>query len=316
MFVYLYYNIILNYNNIIMFCAVLYGEIRTLEKCLPSIKRLFRDILNVDFYVIINKSKGVELDYNYYETFIKEQLNPKSYELIDMSQNELCLFQRNKDIYQNKTVYTNKISFEEYSKFSYNKNLYTNEELKMMNAPVEELILKTEDICRYPYNQYIEDYMLNIAFKNVPLEKYTHAFRLRSDVVWFEDYSSQQTNINCLDSYNANINDLNFNSLKQLIYDNIKDNRIIISGLHHIPDFNMHLPCAHAQLMPILLFKDYIEFYNDNNIDKILEQIEKYPILYKDWCGEVQQKKEFQDLKYEINDKLFFYLYSCILRKK
>ena len=102
-----------------MFCAVLCGEIRTLKQCLPSIKRLFRDILDVDFYVIINKSKGVKLDYNYYETLIKDQLNPKSYELIDMSQNELYLFQRKKDIYQNKTIYTNKISFEEYSKFSY-----------------------------------------------------------------------------------------------------------------------------------------------------------------------------------------------------
>jgi hypothetical protein len=299
-----------------MFCAVLYGEIRTIEQCLPSIKRLFRDILNVDFYVVINKTKRAEIDYNYYERLIKDKLDPKSYELIDMSQNELCLFQRNKNIYQNKRVHTNKISFEEYSKFSYNKNLYTNEELKRMNAPIEELVLHTEDVCRYPYNQYIEDYMLNIAFKNVPLEKYTHVFRLRSDVIWFEDYYSQQTNINCLDTYNANINSLNFDNLKRLIYDNIKDNRIIISGLHYIPDFNMHLPCAHAQLMPILLFKDYIEFYNDNNIDKILEQIEKYPILYRDWGGEVQQKKVFQDLKYEINDNLFFHIYSCILRKK
>jgi hypothetical protein len=57
-----------------MFCAVLCGEIRTLKQCLPSIKRLFRDILDVDFYVIINKSKGVKLDYNYYETLIKDQL--------------------------------------------------------------------------------------------------------------------------------------------------------------------------------------------------------------------------------------------------
>jgi hypothetical protein len=315
MFVYLYYNILLNYI-IIMFCAVLYGEIRTIEQCLPSIKRLFRDILNVDFYVIINKSKGAELDYNYYEKLIKEKLNPKSYELIDMSQRELCLFQRNKEIYKNKTVYTNKLSFEEYSKLSYNRNLYTNEELKTMNAPIQELILGAENVCSYPHNQYIEDYMLNIAFKNVPLEKYTHVFRLRSDVIWFEDYNSQQTNMNSLDSYNGNINLLNFNNLKQLIYDNIKDNKIIVSGLHNITYYNMHLPCAHAQLMPILLFKNYIEFYNDNNIDKILEQIEKYPVLYNDWGGEVQQQKVFQDLKYEINDNLFFKNYSCILRKK
>jgi len=299
-----------------MFCAVLYGEIRTLQQCLPSIKRLFCDILNVDFYVVINKSKGVELDYNYYETLIKDQLNPKSYELIDMSQEKLCFIQRKKNIYQNKTIYTNKISFKEYSKFSYNKNLYTNEELKMLNAPIEKHILHTENVCSYPHNQYIEDYMLNIAFKNVPLEKYTHVFRLRTDVIWFEDHNSRETNINCLDTYNANINALNFNSLKQLIYDNVKDNRIIISALNYIKDFNMTLPAAHAQLMPILLFKDYIEFYNDNNIDKILEQIKKYPILYRDWGGEVQQKIVFQDLKYEINDKLFFHLYSCILRKK
>lgn len=299
-----------------MFCAVLYGEIRTLEQCLPSIKRLFRDILNVDFYVIINKSKGVELDYKYYEKLIKDQLNPNSYELIDMPQSKLTLCQRNKDIYKNKTIYTNKISFEEYSKISYNKNLYTNKELIMLNAPIEKMRLSTADVSSYPHNQYIEDYMLNIAFKNVQLTKYTHVFRLRTDVIWFEDYDSREKNINCLDMYNANINALNFNSLKQSIYDNIKDNRIIISALNYIKKFNMNLPCAHAQLMPILLFKDYIEFYNDNNIDKILEQIEKYPVLYMHWGGEVQQKKVFQDLNYEINDKLFFYKYSCLLRKK
>jgi len=298
-----------------MFCAILYGEIRTIEKCLPSIKRLFRDILNVDFYVIINKSKETELDYNYYEKLIKEQLDPKSYELIDMSQRDLCLFQRNKDIYKNKTIHTNKLSFEKYSKLDYNKNLYTNEELKILNAPIEELKLSTIDICSYPYNQYIEDYMLNIAFKNVLLEKYTHVFRLRTDVIWFEDYNSQQTNINCLDTYNANINAINFNNLQKLIYNNINDNKIIISSFNYITKFNMNLPCAHAQLMPILLFKNYIEFYNDNNIDKILEQIEKYPILYEHWGGELQQQKVFQDLKYEINDNLFFSKYSFILRK-
>lgn len=33
-------------------CAVLIGEIRTLDSCIHSIKRLFKDILNVDFLLL------------------------------------------------------------------------------------------------------------------------------------------------------------------------------------------------------------------------------------------------------------------------
>lgn len=40
-----------------MFCAILYGEIRTIEKCLPSIKRFFNDNVKEEFIGVNNCTK-------------------------------------------------------------------------------------------------------------------------------------------------------------------------------------------------------------------------------------------------------------------
>ena len=62
-------------------CSILYGQVRTLEDCIPSIKRLFKDILNTDFYVILN----ISCDTNYkkfnlecIKELINNNLNPKN----------------------------------------------------------------------------------------------------------------------------------------------------------------------------------------------------------------------------------------------
>jgi hypothetical protein len=302
-----------------MFCAILYGEIRTLEICIPSIKRLFCDILNVDFYVVINKSKK-KYDYTYYENLIKTNLNVKSYDLCDMSQSNLILFQNKKPIYKDLKIKTNAISFEDYSKLPFNENLYTNSELENFNNK-KEIELSSSEISAYPYNQYIEDFLINIAMKKIPTNSYSHIFRLRTDVVWFDNWNIKnkyifKNSINklCLNKeYNEHIQQENFENLKTQIINNIDDNKIIISSLHLVD--NIKMPCAHAQLMPFMVFKKYVEFFNDNNIENILEQIQKYPVLYPNWGGELQQKKVFQYLNMSINSNVYFHFYSCILRE-
>lgn len=303
-----------------MFCAVLYGEIRTLALCLPSIKRLFCDTLNVEFYVVINKSKNKTHDYEYYENLINTNLNVKSYDLCDINQNDLCLLQQKKEIYKNLKIKTNLISFEDYSKLQFNKKLYTNEELNGFSDKIESELNK--EICAYPYNQYIEDYLINIAMKNIPEDKYSHVFRLRTDIAWFEDSNIKQkyafdngtNNTYLIEEYNNNISSYNFHNFKKLITTNLDEKEIIISSLNLIYN-SVLVPCAHAQLMPFLIFKKYVEFFNDDNIDKILGQIQKYPVLYYHWGGELQQKKVFQDLNITINENFYLCAYHCIIRE-
>ena len=44
--------------------VLLYGQIRTLKYCLPSIKRLFKDLLKGDFYVCINTNNDTHFENN------------------------------------------------------------------------------------------------------------------------------------------------------------------------------------------------------------------------------------------------------------
>jgi hypothetical protein len=302
-----------------MFCAILYGEIRTLEKCIPSIKRLFSDILNVDFYVVINKSKNIIYDYEYYEKLIIDNLSPKSYELVDISQSELANQQKQKHIYKTNTINTYKISFSDYSKLPFSNKIYSNDELQLMNAPISPIHLSSDQICSYPYNQYIEDYLINIAMSKIPTDKYSHIFRLRTDVIWFDNcnikrqYTYMDNNKLCLNNeYNEKIDTFDFNTIYSLINNNIHKNEIIISSLY--PIHNVLLPCAHAQLMPFHLFKKYVEFFNDSNFEQILSNLKQYPILYPHWGGELQQKRVFQELEYVINTDVFLSHFSVILR--
>jgi hypothetical protein len=213
------------------------------------------------------------------------------------------------------------ISFEDYSKLKLTTKLYTNDELSEFSGKTK-IELNTNEISAYPYNQYIEDYLINIAMKHIPNDVYSHIFRLRTDVAWFEDWNIKNTyvynnsqNKRCLnEEYNEKICSYNFHYLKEQIMTNLSNNEIIISSNFLL--FNsLHLPCAHAQLMPFSIFKKYVEFYNDDNIDNILKQIQKYPILHPNWGGELQQKKVFQDLNITINPNLYLHLYSCILRE-
>lgn len=302
-------------------CSILYGQVRTLEECIPSIKRLFKDILNTDFYVILN----ISCDTNYkkfnlecIKELINNNLNPKKF--IFIKNEDYSNFTNNININNIEDNITLKsISFEEYSKIKNKDDFYTVKELNEMNINLNDYKINKKSIVKYPFNLHIEDYMLYEILKFIN-DDYTHIFRLRTDVAWFENFESKKKYTQIIENgfrggiklkteYNNIVKDLNFNFIKQKIYENI-GNKIIISGFHNT--MNTWLPSIHCGLYN---YDNFIKWLNIiNNTDELLIINKKYPILYPNWGGELLQKKIYEYYNIPINKNFTFHLYYSLIR--
>jgi len=140
-------------------CSILYGQVRTLEDWIPTIKRLFKDILNTYFYVILN----ISCDKNYKQfnlEFIKElinnNLNPKKF--IFIKNEDYRNVTNNINIYNIEDNITLKsISFKDCSKIQYTDNFYTVKELNEIKINLNDYIFipNTLNFCTNKNYNYI-----------------------------------------------------------------------------------------------------------------------------------------------------------------
>lgn len=318
-------------------CAILIGEIRTLDSCIHSIKRLFKDILNVDFFVVINKKSNIICDFDYYDKLIKDNLKPKTIDYIELNQKDLSSIQMENKLFENINIKITNMLFDEYSKLDTKETFYTVEEIQNLNVKYEKKVINGNQFCSYPYNLYIEDYMLNVGFQNIKeTDNYTHIFRLRTDVAWFEDFQSKNTYIDSINDksiyqnynnispqsfikpeYNQIVKNLDFNELKNNILNEISKSPelIILSSFFYIKQLNIYFPCSHVQFMSYNNMKKCLDLYKDDNIEQLIKATERYPKLGPNWQGEQLQKMFIEELNLNTNKNLFFHFYSTIIRR-
>jgi hypothetical protein len=296
-------------------CVILYGQIRTLDKTIYSIKRLFKEILKYDIYVIINLN--LDDNKNDWEKKITDNLDPTLLHFVYDNQIETSHF-INLNETSIKNFKTSIISFDEYKKLEYKDTYYTINDIKNYNLKIEDKVNDINIINNYPYNMYIEDILVYIVFSKIPKDKYEKVFLIRTDCAWFENLKSKNENVYIKDvgfrektalknEYNEKIINYNFEEL----VDKIMNSQYNVLGNYFYHDkLNLKIPNAHARFF---YYNDLKKIFNTfGNINDVLKIFEKYPILYPTWEGELQQKRiyEYLDLKFETDFILCDY---CIL---
>jgi len=300
-------------------CVILYGQVRTLEKTINSIKRLFKEILKYDFYVIINLN--VNDDENFLKKLIVDHLNPILLEFVYDNQT-LCnnLIDLQKTTIKN--FKTSSVSFDEYNKLPYKETYYDINDIKKFNVEIKEQFNNINKINNFPYNMYIEDKLIYNIFIKISPDKYDKVFLIRTDCAWFENFKSKNEYIYIKDVgfrektalkelYNQKIVDCNFDELKEKII-NSKYN--VLSNYFHNQSLNLKVPNAHARLFCYNDLKNIFNIFN--NVEEILKIFEKYPILYPGWDGELYQKRIYEYLNLKFEKDFNLYNYCSLIREK
>ena len=300
-------------------CVILYGQVRTLEKTINSIKRLFNEILKYDIYVIINLN--VNDDENYFKKLIIDCLNPILLEFV----------YENKMIYDNlinlqkttaKNFKTSTISFDQYNKLPYKETYYDIDNIKKFDVEIKDQINNINKINIFPYNMYVEDKLIYNMFIKISSNKYDRVFLIRTDCAWFENLKSKNENIYIKDigfrektalkeSYNEKIMDINFNEIKYKIM-NSKHN--VLGNYFHKESLNLKIPNAHARLFCYNDLKKMFDVFN--NVEEILKIFEKYPIIYPGWDGELYQKRIYEYLNLKFENDFNLCNYCSLIREK
>lgn len=314
--------------------VILYGQQRTLIYCLPSIKRLFKTLLNCDFYVIINENMSGKNSYKnilpskkLYELIIKE-LDPIDIEFCNITHN---YFNQEKNHLYNdfeiKNLKFYKMKFKDYAKLPVKKKLYTIDELKKRNIKLEENV-NAKNINLYwiePYLKY-KGYMNMCKYNN----NYSHTFILRTDIIWFDNYKTKKiifknnthgipsvSNINILNdvkNYNKNIlPHLDFKNLINSLNNIISINKESITSAEFFnKTYNIFFSNCHARLYRKDDLNDMMSIMN--NKKKTLIEYSKYPILYPNWNGEILQMVRNSVINIKFNNIFYFFPYYGILR--
>lgn len=300
--------------------AILYGQIRTLKETIYSIRRLFKEILNVDFYVVISLNK--EDTKEEIENIINNTLEPKLLLFID---NEILVEElKFKKLNKNIKYKINNISFEDYKRMPYKDTYYTIEEIKRdyKDIPIIEKEITEQEIMQYPYNLYIEDYLVKKMYDKMPKE-YERTYLLRTDVAWFESFGEKQKNVLRKESgfrektvlskdYNNTLSEKNFQDLKNKL-EKVSEKENIIGGISS----NKHLGVRIANLHARYFIKEDLEKYYNlmTNVEEIKNIHYKYPTLYPNWGGETLFKKVMEYYNFIFNNELYLNWYCAIIRE-
>jgi hypothetical protein len=297
-------------------CVILYGQVRTLKKTIFSIKKLFREILNLDIYVSLNLSD--EDNAADIKKLIEDNLNPIIINFIYNNKTDEKFNIQNKD--DNNFIDYTTISFEEYKKYPYKDNLYTIDELKNLNATLKKE--QTNNFLNFPFNLYIEDKIVRDVFFQIPENKYNRIFVIRSDVAWFENFKEkhkytyikengfrEKTALD--DLYILKLKDVKFDELQEKIRCSKKN---VLGNYFKYDLLNLKIPNAHARLFK---YEDLKKIFTTmNSKTKIKEIYETYPILYPHWDGELYQKRIYEYLNLEFEDNFNLINYCAIIREK
>ncbi len=298
--------------------VILYGQIRTLKETIYSIRRLFKELLNLDFYVVI--SLNPEDNKEEIEELINKLLEPKILLLLDNN----ILIDELKKINTNKklTIDINYVNFDDYKKLPFKENYYTIEELKNNNITITEKKISDNEIMQYPFNLYIEDLLVKKIYNKIP-DEIERIFLLRTDVAWFETFSDKQKNVLKKETgfrektvlstnYNNTLSEKNFKDLINKI-EKVNEKENVIGAIYNNMQLGIRVPNLHARYF---IKEDLDKYYSMMyNIDEIKRIHNKYPTLYPQWNGETLFKKIMEYYEFKFNTELFLWHYCSIIRE-
>jgi hypothetical protein len=256
--------------------TLLYGQPRTFKYTFSSIERLFKQILNTDFYVILNENTDTHFSHNMCDGHFSNLsdlltsdeidnmincLNPILYEKVNI--NKTTVFNElskniNTEIISN-FYYT---SWNEYKKMPYIDKIYDIDSCIKNNCKLNLIDPDSFSKIFIEFNsveQYIRNKLLFLVRKtNI---EYTHIFLIRTDTMWFETFEQLMT-ILCTDKYlsyeaptisndelvkklnhfNDNINELKYVELTNKIKEMIEEKKDAISLYNYIDELNFFIP--------------------------------------------------------------------------
>ena len=335
--------------------VLLYGQQRTFKYCFPSIKRLFKDILNLDFFVVINENNDSHhknnlcddsnsqnkdhLSINELDLLIN-MLNPIVYKKININNKQLSTYYKTNLIFRpiydtiskNNFYYT---SWEEYKKLPVQEKIFTVNECIDNNCILEKI--NNPSLSIFDLNS-VEIYLRNIGlyYINLHKKKYTHIFYLRTDVIWFENYEQKYKIIknksvedeitkNNILEFNNIIKNYDYSDLCDLIKQSIINNEEdIISLYFYNYALNLYCPTEHCGLFRIDCIIPTYLYSNINNIEEfifhkmnnIIKLFLVYPQIGPGWSGELSQKNRHILYNNNISKNKYFHTFHALLRQK
>jgi hypothetical protein len=256
--------------------TLLYGQPRTFKYTFSSIERLFKQILNTDFYVILNENTDTHFSHkncdgqfsNLSDLLTSDEidnminrLNPIVYEKVNINKttvfNELSK-NMNTELISN-FFYT---SWDEYKKMPCRDKIYdidscikNNCKLNLMDpANFLKIFIEFNNV-----EQYIRNKLLFLVRKtNI---EYTHIFLIRTDTIWFETFEQLMTILKTdkylsyeaptisndglvknLNNFNDNINELKYLELTDKIKEMIEEKKDAISLYNYNDELNFFIP--------------------------------------------------------------------------
>lgn len=306
---------------------LLYGQQRTLKYTFPSIKRLFKDILNCDIYVVINENNDTHFQNNLCDGgYLNDhdlltsdeldkliiQLEPIVYKKINVNKYDIKLLYENIpeiknliNIINDKTYY--KMNWEEYAKNNSPEKMVKIDEC-INNGCHYEMINEKQNLI-FDFKN-VEVYLRNLGFFfiNKNRNKYSHIFCTRTDLFWYENLSEIKnlqssvmdiTTLNFILNYNENIQHKNYeiltSSIKKIIDCNDED---IVTRYFYSEKLKIYLSVEQASMFRIENIIPKKHYGNINDFEKFLYKklslitnlYSDYPILYPGWDGEYFQK--------------------------
>ena len=305
--------------------TLLYGQQRTLKYTFPSIKRLFKDILNTDIYVIINENNdthfinnlcdgGYSNNYDLMSTDEMDkliiQLDPIVYKKYNINKYELKTYYESiqkinnlMNIINNNTYFS--LTWTEYKKNNICEKILTIDEC-IHNGCNPKKINNNNFIIDF---KNVEIYLRNLGFFyiNMNRDKYSHIFCIRTDLFWYENLPNikLENTISCeftkkfILDYNKNIDKINYDKMVSSIHKIIEENKEdILTRYFYNGDLNIYLSIEQASLFRIenIIPTKYYDNINDiehflyKKMSLITNLYNKYPVLYPGWDGEYFQK--------------------------
>lgn len=264
--------------------TILYGQPRTFKYTFPSIKRLFKDILQTDMYVIINENLNTPFNNNLCGDghnndstvnstdidLLIDELNPVVYKKINIDNIELLKYYTTDDKYQplintikNTPIYS--CEWNEYAKNPTSDNAVDIQsciengcELKTTNNINLKLVWNLNNVELYLRNMGL--FYVNL---NTNIKKYTHVMFLRTDVMWFENYNikcniiknvsiSDSITMNNIIQHNSTLHSATFTDILNMITNNVLENKEdILTYFFHKKEFNIYMPVYQASFFRI-----------------------------------------------------------------
>lgn len=297
--------------------VILYGQVRTLEKTIYSIKKFFRDIMMFDIYVILNLND--DDDEKMMTELIFTNLEPKLLKII--YNNNFDEINVSIDTFEQKQFKASVVTFDDYTKLPYKENYFTIDELNKFDIKINEFNIDIKKIVEFPYNLYIEDKLVYNIFKDIPNDKYDKIFMIRTDCAWFENINDKfkyvytketgfREKTTLKNEYNDIVRDKNFDELKNMI---LQSENNVLGNYYCNINLNLKIPNAHARLFN---YKDLDKMFKlMTNYGELIKLFSTYPLLKYGWDGELYQKRIYDYLNFKFDD-VYLCNYISLIREK